>query len=317
MPQRTGSISLTDPADIGFSVVIPSYNRRDYLMACLDSVAAQTHAPAQVIVVDDGSTDGTLAALADRPGVQVLTQANAGPGAARNAGAAQATGTYLAFLDSDDLWVPDSLRTFASLIVAHDHPALLFARFADFTGTPPPHQGAPAAGEAYADFLAGAGAGHFAGAGMMVIRRDAFDAAGGFTTAHINAEDHDLALRLGTARGFVQVTAPVTLLHRLHDSNEMGDAARNTAGIARLVAQEAAGRYPGGTARRGQRRRILLGHVRAAVLAGVRQGDTAALRLYLRTLPWALAAGRWRYLLAVPALTLGQAMRRMTGRVTP
>jgi CDP-glycerol glycerophosphotransferase len=91
------------------SVVVPAYQVEDYLTDCLTSVLGQSWEHLEVVVVDDGSTDGT-GYLADRvaagdPRVRVVHQANAGLGAARNAGVRHATGDYLAFADSDDLVV--------------------------------------------------------------------------------------------------------------------------------------------------------------------------------------------------------------------
>ena len=93
------------------SVVIPAYNHARYLPAAIDSALAQTYAPVEVIVVDDGSTDDTprvLAAYGDR--IRVIRQANQGAGAARNAGLAASRGEYVAFLDSDDIWLPRKLE---------------------------------------------------------------------------------------------------------------------------------------------------------------------------------------------------------------
>jgi glycosyltransferase involved in cell wall biosynthesis len=88
-----------------YSVVIPSFNRADCIGRTIDAVLAQSHVPHEVIVVDDGSTDDTGAVVArygDR--VRCVSQPNGGVALARNQGAALATGEWLAFVDSDDLW---------------------------------------------------------------------------------------------------------------------------------------------------------------------------------------------------------------------
>ena len=111
-----------------FSVVIPTYNRAALLGRTLDSLWRQSCTDFEVIVVDDGSTDGTLDYLTTLGGrVQVVTQPNQGPGAARNLGAENARGEYLAFLDSDDLWFPWTLSTFAEAIAKHQRPDFISA----------------------------------------------------------------------------------------------------------------------------------------------------------------------------------------------
>jgi len=95
------------------SVVIPTWNRRRQLEEAIRSVRAQTYADYEIIVVDDGSTDGTGEWLEDRhPGgpIVYLRQKNRGASAARNAGIQAARGELLAFLDSDDLWLPGKLE---------------------------------------------------------------------------------------------------------------------------------------------------------------------------------------------------------------
>ena len=95
-----------------FSVVIPLYNKRGSLLRAVNSVLAQTYSDLELIVVDDGSTDGSaesLNGLTD-PRVRVLTQPNAGPGAARNRGVAESGGEFVSFLDADDRWLPDFLE---------------------------------------------------------------------------------------------------------------------------------------------------------------------------------------------------------------
>jgi glycosyltransferase involved in cell wall biosynthesis len=95
----------------GTSVIIPAYNCRDTLERAVGSALEQNPAPLQVLVVDDGSTDDTLAvarSLGDS--VTVTHQENAGPAAARNRGVQQARGEYIGFLDADDYWLPGFLK---------------------------------------------------------------------------------------------------------------------------------------------------------------------------------------------------------------
>ena len=98
---------MSDPL---VSVVIPTYNRADLVAAAINSVLGQTYSNIEVIVVDDGSTDKTEEVLADFGStISVIKQANAGPAIARNRGIAAARGEIIAFLDSDDLWLPTKL----------------------------------------------------------------------------------------------------------------------------------------------------------------------------------------------------------------
>ena len=94
------------------SVVIPTYNRRAQAFLAIDSVLAQTVAVDDILVVDDGSTDGTSKAICSHYGssVRVVRQDNAGVSAARNRGIRAAKGEWVAFLDSDDLWFPSKIE---------------------------------------------------------------------------------------------------------------------------------------------------------------------------------------------------------------
>ncbi|HYE37152.1 glycosyltransferase family A protein [Methylocaldum sp.] len=111
--------ALTTPDTPLVSVVIPAYNAMAFLRQTLDSVLAQTYDNLEVIVVDDGSTDGTsdlLHGYGER--ITVLRQANAGQAAARNYGARVARGDMLAFLDSDDLWDAAKIARQVELLVS-------------------------------------------------------------------------------------------------------------------------------------------------------------------------------------------------------
>ncbi len=100
-----------------FSVIIPTFNRAGVLAEAIDSVLAQSHPAHEIIVIDDGSTDATpvvLAQFGER--ITVIRQANAGVSSARNAGLAAATGEWVAFLDSDDVWLPERLAVTARAV---------------------------------------------------------------------------------------------------------------------------------------------------------------------------------------------------------
>lgn len=196
------------------SVILPVFNGRRFLSGAVRSVLAQSLPPCELIVVDDGSTDGSLEELDALPPapfpVRVLRQANAGQSAARNAAAREATGEYLAFLDQDDAWYPRHLEELAAPLVAN-----------------------PAVGWAYCDFdemdldgnlvtrafLKEQGVSHpkrtiyecVEGDLMVlpsasVMRRDAFEQVGGFDEALSGYEDDDLFVRffrLGWEHAFV------------------------------------------------------------------------------------------------------------------
>lgn len=103
------------------SCIVPVFNGERYLEEALDSILAQTSPPAELIVVDDGSTDATpqiVESYTDR--IRYFRQSNRGPAAARNRGILAANGDLLAFLDADDLWLPEKLERQVAFL--HDHP---------------------------------------------------------------------------------------------------------------------------------------------------------------------------------------------------
>lgn len=301
-----------------FSVVIPSFDRRQFLPNALASVWTQSFFDYEVIVIDDGSTDGTheyLSGLA-KP-VSVIRQSNLGAGAARNAGMALAQGDYVAFLDSDDLWFPWTLEVFARLIREHDRPALLTARVKEFSDEADVAAVREERVQArrFDDFLASAATSILIGSGTVAIRRDAAIASGGFTTRSINGEDHDLILRLGTAGGFVSVLAPITLGWRRHAGGATHNLERSIQGASYLIEQERTGQYPGGRERARERREFITRHARPVSFACLRANAvTAGLHLYAATLRWHARLGRWAYLLAFPVSAMWAAARAAAGR---
>jgi glycosyltransferase involved in cell wall biosynthesis len=271
------------------------------LRATLESVWRQTFTDYETIVVDDGSTDGTAAGLSEVTSkIKLITQINAGPGAARNKGAENANGEYLAFLDSDDLWFPWTLETVADLIAKHDRPALISAKlvsFKDASELDAVKRTATRA-EVFSDYFASSDRDCFIGAGMTFVRRDKFLEAGGFSSRQINLEDHDLILRLGTAAGFVRILEPTTLGWRRHDASTADQSLRSFAGCRHLIQNEQRGLYPGGKTRSVARRKIITRHIRPWALTLARTGAwRPAWSLYNSTFMWNVSLNRWRFLL--------------------
>jgi glycosyltransferase involved in cell wall biosynthesis len=108
--------ALNGPA---FAAVIPTYQREATIVRAIESVLAQTHAPSEVIVVDDGSTDATRERVRQfGDSIRVVAQSQSGSAAARNLGVDQASADWIAFLDSDDRWERDHLERMTDAIVA-------------------------------------------------------------------------------------------------------------------------------------------------------------------------------------------------------
>jgi glycosyltransferase involved in cell wall biosynthesis len=304
-----------------FSVVIPTYNRLGFLKDALDSVWKQTFTDYEVIVVDDGSTDGTkdyLQGLGNK--VRFVCQANRGPGAARNAGVRAARGEYVAFLDSDDLWFPWTLSSFAHAIEEFGCPHIISGRYIEFTNEKELSniQNEPYRASYFSDYFASSHHSWSVGSGTCALRRESL-AAKSFLEDRFNAEDHDLLLRLGTVPGFVQILAPTTVAWRRHPESATGDFAKTVAGAMRLLARERSGAYPGRQKRCRERQRIIARHIRPIALECIRRG---ALRqgwdLYLSTFGWSVKLGHWKYLMGFPVLAVLTLLNRaITGGSRP
>jgi glycosyltransferase involved in cell wall biosynthesis len=300
-----------------FSVVIPTYNRAHLLARTLESVWQQRFTDYEVVVVDDGSTDGTqeyLRTFGDR--IRVVRQANSGPGAARNIGVLAARGEYVALLDSDDLWFPWTLNIFAQAVGEFRHPCIVGGQLVEFTDEAElvSIREGPYQTSWFADFIASSRFPYYVGSGTCVLHRAALSGTT-FLEDRLNAEDHDLTLQLGVMPGFVRILSPVTLAWRRHPASETGDFASSVSGALRLLAREKSGTYPGGVARSRERYRMLARHIRPTALACLQEGELKqAWELYLSTLRWHVELGSWKYILAFPVLALWAQMRRAIAR---
>jgi len=296
-----------------FSVIIPCYNSARWIRRCLDSVFAQGGNDFEVITVDDGSTDDTLAMLnAYGHGIKVLSQSNQGAGVARNLAIGHATGDYIAFLDSDDVWFPWTLATYRQLVAEFNQPGIIAGKprhfkedveLADYTAPD------PVAYRHYANFYTAATDGFwFLLPGALIIRNDVLKTCGGFADGKINGEDTHLFMKFGMASGFVAVKSPLLFGYCSHGSNWAMDVQRNFRGCFQLVGQEKAGAYPGGHSYQWLRRGLLTRHTRAASISCIKNDEfKMGLRLYLATFYWNLRMARFRYLFFIPLLLVSKA----------
>jgi glycosyltransferase involved in cell wall biosynthesis len=189
------------------SVIVPAFDAERYLRDAVASVIAQRHEPIEIIVIDDGSTDGTRA-LAEGFGAPVRTvfQPNSGPGAARNRGVEVARGAWLAFLDADDLWPPGKIERQLAVLAEEPEETAVFGLVQQFTereGTSI-DLGAPSRGQ------------HV---GTMLIERRAFDRVGAFRTDLRLGEFVDWYMRASAAGVRMKTLPEVMLRRRVHGGN--------------------------------------------------------------------------------------------------
>jgi len=225
------------------TVIIPTFNRVDLLRQTLASVSAQTLAPARVIVIDDGSRDGTGELLRDSP-VEVVANPNGGwgPARARGEGLRRAETELVAFLDDDDLLLPGALERLAAALV--EAPTAPFAFGRSLTACQDGRGWRPTGViEPSRDELAGLPASLFArnfvpSVGSMA-RRTATDRIGGYPAAVRRAEDHYFWIELARLGDPVFVPR-VTSIYREHDGGRHDPTrvgAEQTA-FARLAAED-------------------------------------------------------------------------------
>ena len=195
------------------SVIIPVYNREKYIAETIQSVLTQTYDSWEIIIVNDGSVDRSEEiALSFGEQIRYVSQTNQGIGAARNAGVRLAKGAFLAFLDSDDLWIPDKLTKQMAVLLGTPSLDMAFGYVQPFVSPELRNEERPAIRSA-TEIMPGYQA------GTMLIRRDAFHQVGGFETNWELGEFLDWYARARDL-GLKSFMLPeVVMKRRLHKSN--------------------------------------------------------------------------------------------------
>ena len=178
------------------SIVIPTYNRKHIISRAIDSVLNQTYDHFEILVVDDGSTDGTSEFLKNRykKTIRVIFQENQGASAARNKGIESARGKFVAFLDSDDQWLHTKLETQISFLEENPSVALLCARTyrADNPSKVNTYLSEAITGDLFSTLYTHS----FVSTPTVVVKKEVLEQVGGFDTRYVSAEDFDLWLKI-------------------------------------------------------------------------------------------------------------------------
>ncbi len=204
-------------------VVIPVRDGERYLAEALESVLAQTHAPNDVVVIDDGSRDRTLEVVERyAPGLRCFSQEAAGIGAARNRGVAEVRGDYLTFLDGDDVWPIDRLECQLAALAARPRPDLVFGHIEQFVSP-------ELDPSARAELVCPEEPQPASLATTMLVPRVVWNRVGGFSTTVVRSEFLDWLLRAREHSLREVMLDDVVLRRRLHGSNH-GLVKRDQAG---------------------------------------------------------------------------------------
>lgn len=264
-------------SEIQFSIIITSYNQREFIKDAVESALSLRSASKEVIVVDDGSLDGSQHVLRGYgDAIRLVTlEANQGKGAARNCGASLATGEYLLFLDGDDTFLPWALQVYEGIVQAKK-PQLILARMLWFEGMLPPVRAGADPREMevvdYSDFLQ-KDRPFGLSASSLVIRRQLFLSKEGWAKDLVVMEDRELVIRLADAGRTVQVLSPPTILHRKHPAQTIHQVAAFIRVLDTLIRKEKLGQCPGSEARSFERSALFGGVVsfwaKKALLAGL------------------------------------------------
>ena len=212
------------------SVILPLYNGRRFFRQAIDSILAQTLAPIEIFVVDDGSTDDSTRELPIHPSLRLIRQPNTGVASARNRGIKESRGNILAFLDQDDEWTHDKLEKQVRFL--HDHTELGYVLAHQFIHLAPD---IPKPSWLKAEQVNQPSAGYLPG--TLVVHRETLNQVGLFNEAYRSGSDSEWFFR-AKDMGISMEIMPDVLLHRtIHGKNQSYDTATANRELLRIVHQ--------------------------------------------------------------------------------
>ncbi|NKB35374.1 MAG: glycosyltransferase [Pseudomonadales bacterium] len=199
------------------SVVIPTYNRKETLCQAIDSVLEQTHTAHEIIVVDDGSDDGTEETIkANYPDTRYLYHANRGVSYSRNRGVEAASGNWIAFLDNDDTWLPKKLELQISALQENPeyqlcHTEEIWIRNGVRVNQMNKHK--KRGGDIYLDCLKLC----VISPSSVLLSKELFEQVGGFDESLPACEDYDLWLRICAQQAVLFLETPLLTKYGGHE----------------------------------------------------------------------------------------------------
>lgn len=227
------------------SVVMPSYNHAAFIGRAVASVLAQTYGNLELIVVDNNSSDGTDEALAEikDPRLKIVKFSNGGIiASSRNLGIKRAAGEYVAFIDSDDIWLPGKLETQIRAFGREPEAGLAYCRFRTITGGVESPEVFPRPGRCYDGDVFGPLYLHtFIACSGVMVKRAALDSAGGFSEARemVAIEDMDLWLRIAAQHKVLLSSEEPLFLYQVHPGGMSSGWGRKYMRTFRLAARHA------------------------------------------------------------------------------
>lgn len=203
-----------------FSVIIPLYNKELSIRNTLQSVLDQTFTDFEIVIVNDGSTDSSVAVVEEFTDsrIRLIHQENQGVSAARNRGIQEATNQWVAFLDADDLWMDDHLKTLYKMTQKHPEEKVFATSYIrsnqDFSNS------TNNSIRIIENYFTEALKGHFVWTGVICVNKEVFDEVGNFNINICRGEDLDLWARIGREYKYI-LSKKITSIYKIDSENRL------------------------------------------------------------------------------------------------
>ncbi len=219
---------------IQVSVVVPAYNRQKTIRRCINSIIAQTVSPMEIIVVDDGSTDGTVKVLEsmDCECLKIIKQNHKGAQVARNLGILNARGEYIAFLDSDDEWLPEMLEREITYLIKEKDDCVLYGDCYTCRHNKKTLWNLPGRTGNLYDFLLLHPGPMFQ---SLLVKKELFLKIGLLDEKVVAYQEWDTAIHLAKEVKFIHIREPLFIFHQHNDERMTNNTGANIRGYAYII----------------------------------------------------------------------------------